>query len=125
MTPSSNETSELRDTDAAPARERKHRVWTWVNWVLALLTAPAAAFVMLMGIGAVMSTAACSTVECPDLGPSGVMFNVMYYGAPVVAAVTILASFITATRRWGIVVPLCGWGLLVVDLAAMAATFNG
>jgi hypothetical protein len=95
-----------------------------VNWALALLTAPAAALVMVFGIGAVMSTAACSDQACPNLGPSGIVFDVLYYGAPVVAALTILASFFTASHRRGIVVPLCGWALLAADVIAMAITFS-
>jgi hypothetical protein len=48
----------------------------------------------------------------------------LYYGAPVVAGVTIFASFFTANRRRGIIVPLCGWGLLAADVALLAVTFN-
>ncbi|ULN52023.1 hypothetical protein [Mycolicibacillus parakoreensis] len=112
------------DTDRAPQGEHRGRVPRWVNWVLALLTAPAAGMVVIVATGAVMSVAACSTVQCPDLGPSGLLFNVMYYGAPVVAAVTILLSFVTAAKRWGIAVPLTGWALLLADVAALAVTFN-
>ncbi|MEZ0362213.1 hypothetical protein ACAG26_00710 [Mycobacterium sp. pUA109] len=111
-------------TTTAPPDDRKRRVWTWVNWALALLTAPAAALVMIVGLGAVMSTAACSTAECPNLGPSGFMFNVMYYGAPAVAAATILLSFFTASRRRGLIVPICGWALLLVDVIAITVSFN-
>jgi hypothetical protein len=125
MTSSNNQISkQVADNDAAAHPDSKRRVWTWVNWILALLTAPGAALVMIFAMGAVMSTAACSTVECPNLGPSGFMFNVFYYGAPLVAGVTILLSFFTATRRRGIIVPMCGWALLVADIVALAITFN-
>lgn len=119
------ETSErVPEAGTAPPPARNHRVWTWVNWALAVLTAPAAALVMVFSIGAVMSTAACSTVECPNMGPNGFVFALMYYGPPVVAGATILASFVTARRRWGIIVPLCCFGLLVLDVVAMTIAFS-
>jgi hypothetical protein len=37
---------------------RGGRVRLWVNWVLALLTVPGAAVVLIFALGAVMSTAA-------------------------------------------------------------------
>ncbi|MEB3048738.1 hypothetical protein KV112_03120 [Mycolicibacter sp. MYC123] len=107
-----------------PVQERNHRARLWVNWVTALLTAAGAALVMASATGAVMSTAACSTAECPDLGPSGVVFAILYYGAPVIAALTILASFWTAGRRRGFVVPVAGWVLLGIDLLALVIAFR-
>ena len=97
-------------------------VWPWVNWGLALSTVPAAAIVMLFALGAVMSTDGCADRSCPNLGHGGIDFGVAFYGAPVVAFVVILISFFTAKRRGGIVVPLCGWALLVADVAVMMAT---
>jgi hypothetical protein len=97
-------------------------VWLWVNWVLALLTVPAAALVMIFALGAVMSTAACSDQQCPNLGPGGISFGVMFYGAPVVAAIVIVLSFFTARRRWGVAVPLGGLALLVADVVTLALT---
>jgi hypothetical protein len=107
-----------------PVKTDDHRARFWVNWVAAVLTAAGAAVVMVFATGAVMSTAACSTAECPDLGPSGVVFGVLYYGAPVIAALTILASFWTAGRRRGVIVPLAGWVLLALDLLALVAAFQ-
>lgn len=101
-----------------------HRARLWVNWVAALLTVVGAALVMVLATGAVMSTAACSTGECPDLGPSGVGFGVLYYGAPVIAALTILASFWTAGRQRGFLVPLAGWVLLALDLLTLVIVFR-
>jgi uncharacterized membrane protein YcfT len=112
----------MTSSNNPPDRTRWRRLG--VNWALALLTAPGAALVMIFAIGAVMSVAACSTVECPHLGPSGALYNVLYYGAPVVAGLTILVSFVTAKRRWGIAVPLSGLGLLLADVAVLAITFN-
>jgi hypothetical protein len=102
--------------------ERRGHVWPWINWGLALTTVPAAAIVMLFALGAVMSTDGCSDRQCPNLGRGGIDFGVAFYGAPVVALVVIVISFFTAKRRGGIVVPLCGWALLVADVAIMAAT---
>ncbi len=99
--------------------------WPWVNWALALATVPAAAIVMLFALGAVMSTDGCSASSCPNLGRGGINFGVAFYGAPVVAVVVIVISFFTAKRRGGIVVPLCGWALLVADVALMAVSVSG
>lgn len=109
---------------ATPVRDRRGRGRLWLNWALALSTIVGAVLARIFALGAVMSTAACSTAECPDLEPSGLLFSVLYYGGPVIAAVTILVSFFTAHRTWGIAVPLCGWGLLVADVAGLAITFR-
>src|SRR5579875_2096471 len=77
------------------------RLRLWVNWVLALLTIPAAAVVLVFTLGAVMSTAGCSAGQCPNLGPAGISFGVLFYGAPIVAALAIVISIFTARRRWG------------------------
>ncbi|MEB3069970.1 hypothetical protein [[Mycobacterium] vasticus] len=107
-----------------PLEREANRARFWVNWVLALLTIVGAALVMTFAVGAVMSTAACSTVECPDVGPSGVLFGVFYYGAPAIAALTILASFFTAWRPRGFIVPVTGWLLLVLDVLALSIAFR-
>jgi hypothetical protein len=115
-----------RTTAPAQSESRGRRVWPWVNWGLALSTVPAAAIVMLFALGAVMSTDGCSDRSCPNLGRGGIDFGVAFYGAPVVAVVVIIViSFFTAKRRGGIVVPLCGWALLIADVAVMAATVSG
>jgi hypothetical protein len=41
-----------------------------------------------------------------------------------VAVVVIIVSFLTAKRRGGIAVPLCGWALLIADVALMAASVS-
>jgi hypothetical protein len=98
------------------------RLRLWVNWVLALLTGVGAAGVMFFSFGAVMSTAACSDKQCPTLGPRGISFDVLFYGAPVVAALTIVISIFTARRRWGIAVPICALALLIADVTILAVT---
>ncbi|HYB35272.1 MAG TPA: hypothetical protein VEF72_05485 [Mycobacterium sp.] len=96
----------------------------WVKRVLAVLTVPGVAIVLILALGAVMSTAACSGQQCPDLGPAGIGFGVLFYGALVVALLVIVISFFTASRRWGIVIPLCGWALLIADIAILAVAFK-
>lgn len=103
-----------------------HRnVWPWVNWALALTTVPGAALAMLFALGAVMSTDGCSGRSCPNLGRGGIDFGVAFYGAPAVALVVLVVTWFTAKRRGGIVVPVCGWVLLVADVLLMAAAVSG
>lgn len=104
---------------------RGRNVWPWVNWGLALATVPAAAIVMLFALGAVMSTDGCADRSCPNLGHGGINFGVAFYGAPAVAVVVVVISLFTAKRRGGIAVPLCGWALLIADVALMAASVSG
>ena len=92
--------------------------------MLALLTVPVAVVVVVVGIGAAMSVAACSGGQCPDLGPSGLLYGVLLYGAPVVSLLTIAVSFFTAKRRLGSIVPVCGLALLLADLGSMAILFR-
>ncbi len=94
----------------------------WLNWGLALLTAVAAGLTMAVALGAVMSTAACSDKACPNLGPRGISFDTLYYGAPAVAVATIVVSIFTARRRWGFVVPVMALALLIADMATLAVT---
>lgn len=87
------------------------------------MTVPAAALIMIFAVGAAMSMAACSTAQCPDLGPGGVLHGVLFYGAPLVAGVTVIASFFTALRRRGWIVPAVALALLAADFAALATLF--
>jgi hypothetical protein len=124
MTATTNQSSGLTlnaGTALAPDRPRE---WTWLNWALALLAAPAAVLVMNFALGVATSTAACSTLACPGFGSNGLLFDVLYQGAAVVAGTMILLSFFTATRRLGFLVPLLGWGLLVADVAILSVTFT-
>jgi hypothetical protein len=110
------------ELSASSGTDRSNRLRFWVNWALALLTVVGAGVVMVYALGAVMSTAACSDKQCPKLGPNGISFDVLFYGAPVVAAVTIVVSFFTAQRRWGFVVPLVALALLIGDITTLAVT---
>ncbi|MDT5276064.1 MAG: hypothetical protein QOG95_2996 [Mycobacterium sp.] len=110
------------DRDSQSAAPGGSRGRLWLNWGLALLTLVGAVVVMAVALGSVMSTAACSDKQCPNLGPDGISFNVLFYGAPVVAALTIVVSFFTARRRWGFVVPVSALALLIADVVVLVAT---
>ena len=112
-----------RDALAEPGdTDRDKRVRLWVNWGLALLAVVGAGVVIVFALGAVMSTAACSDKACPNLGPNGISFDMLFYGAPVVAAVAVVVSFFTAGRRWGFVIPMIAIALLIADVAILATT---
>ncbi|UMB70003.1 hypothetical protein [Mycobacterium paraterrae] len=113
--------------DIEPAAEsarppRSDRARLWLNWALAILTVIGAGVAMAVALGAVMSTAACSDKACPNLGPRGISFDVLYYGAPAVAIVTVVLSFFTARHRWGFWIPVVALALLVADVAILAIT---
>ncbi len=110
------------DTSAAPRADTSRRTRLWVNWLLAVSTILGAVAVQLFAMGAVMSTAACSNPNCPK--PTGFVYGMLTYGAPVIAAVAILLSFVTAGHRRGWLVPAIAWLLLVIDVAVLAATFS-
>src|ERR1700684_4553708 len=110
------------DRDSQSAAPGGSRGRLWLNWGLALLTLVGATVVMAVALGSVMSTAACSDKQCPNLGPDGGRFNVLFYGAPVVAALTIVVSFFTARRRWGFVVPVSALALLIADVVVLVGT---
>ncbi|SCX27860.1 hypothetical protein [Mycolicibacterium fluoranthenivorans] len=96
----------------------------WLNWLLALLTVPVAMAVMLFAFAAVMGLARCTDGGCDHMGPGEFWFGILAYGPPVVAVVTIAASFYTASRKHAIWVPVAGLGLLFIDLAVLAITFR-
>ncbi len=127
----SQENSDVK-VDALPNRaaesstptesDRSKRRRLLVNWAMALLTVLGAGIVMAVALGAVMSTAACSDKACPNIGPAGISFNALFYGAPVLAALTIVVSFFTAKRRWGFVVPISALAVMIADIAILAVT---
>ncbi|AGZ51125.1 hypothetical protein PJK45_26660 [Mycobacterium kansasii] len=116
-----NRLTETRPSGVAAPTRGSGQARLWITWVLALLTVPGAAIVMLFALGAVMSTDACSESRCPNLG-AGIDFGVLFYGAPVVALLVVVVSVFTAKLRFGIAVPLVGVALLVADVAILAAT---
>ncbi|OBK35750.1 hypothetical protein A5658_01235 [Mycobacterium sp. 1245111.1] len=111
------------DGETQPAKPASNsRLRLWLNWALAVLTVIGAGAAMAVALGAVMSTAACSDKACPNLGPHGISFDTLYYGAPAVAVITVVLSFFTARRRWGFVVPVVALALLIADMAIVAVT---
>jgi hypothetical protein len=108
-------------TSPPDPRDDEGKTRSRVNWVLALLSVPAAAIVMLFALGAVMSTDSCIENRCPNLG-GGISFDVLFYGPPLLALLVIVTSVFTAKRRAGIAVPLGGLTLLTADVAILAAT---
>jgi hypothetical protein len=102
--------------------DRGERLRLWVNWLLALFTVVGAAVVVVYFFGAVMSTAGCGVKQCQHLGPNWISPDVLLYGPPVVAALTIVVSFFTARRRWGVAVPICALALLIADVTILAVT---
>ena len=100
--------------------DRSKRLRLWMNWALAVLTVLGAGVVVVYFFGAVMSTAACSDERCPHPEPNWISPDVLLYGPPVVAALTVIASFFTAQRRWGVVVPVVALALLAADIGILA-----
>jgi hypothetical protein len=100
--------------------DRRRRLW--VNWSLAVLTVVGAAVAVFYFFSAVMSTAGCSASTCTHSEPNWVSPDVVLYGPPVVASLTVIVSFFTAGRRWGFVVPVFALALLVAEIATLAVT---
>jgi hypothetical protein len=94
-----------------------------LNWVLALCTLPAAAAVIGYAFLQVMGTAACSDQTCPRLGPGEFGFTLIVYGAPVVAVLAVLLSFVTARKPRGVLVPAGAFLLLIVAAVVLFLTF--
>jgi hypothetical protein len=108
----------------ALALEAPPRDWTWLNWALSLLTAPAAALVMAFALARVSGSALCNRAACPELRVNGSLFSLLYHGAAGVAATTLfLAFFFATTSRRGIAVWACGWTLLMADLVVLVSVF--
>lgn len=118
--PASELTTDQSAPDLAEDRTRTH---TAANWAAALATSLGAAAVVLFAYMEVLGTAGCSDRTCAHLGPNEFGFTVITYGAPIVAAAAILISFATARKRWGSVVPITAWLLLIAGFAVLLATF--
>lgn len=108
----------------ADAQRAGHRRRTITNWVLAVLTVPGAFLIVLYQYAQVLATAGCSERTCAKLGPSPFAFGLVEYGAPVVAVLTVALSFVTARARYGIVVPMAAWALLIAGFVVLTFTFE-
>ncbi|ORB18319.1 hypothetical protein BST37_01515 [Mycobacterium noviomagense] len=95
-----------------------------LNWILALLTVPAALLVMAIGFAGAMSTDRCAYQYCAHQGPPMPIFVVLFYGAPVIAVLTIVVSRRTAKRGWGILIPLATYVVFACDIAVLYLTFR-
>lgn len=106
-------------TSSEHSAEGRHKT---LNWTLAILTVPAALAVVVYSYLQVLGSAGCSGGTC-KVGPSETVFGLIEYGTPVVAVVAVVLSFVTARRRYGIVVPAVAWLLIVAAAAVLFATF--
>lgn len=102
--------------------DQPNRPRTVLNWALAVSTILGAAALVVLAYGKVMGTAACTADPCQV--PSEGLFTVLLYGPPVVAAVAVLLSFVTAKRSKGFLVPVFAWLLLAVDLVLLMTSFR-
>ncbi|MEU0494657.1 hypothetical protein [Mycobacterium sp. NPDC006124] len=96
---------------------------TAVNWILAILSAPAALAVVVYSYLQVLGTAGCSSGTCTEFGPNETVFGLIEYGTPAVAAVAVGLSFLTARHRYGIVVPAVAWLVVIAAAAVLFTTF--
>ncbi|BBY32741.1 hypothetical protein [Mycolicibacter minnesotensis] len=102
---------------AVPAvLEKPARDWTWINWTLSLLTAPAAVLTMTFALARASGASACARSSCLGPGMGGTSFGLLFHAAPVIAALTFLLAFFFATHRLGFLVWIGGWILLAADL---------
>ncbi|MCX2711722.1 hypothetical protein [Mycolicibacterium sp. J2] len=91
------------------------------NWVLALATLPAAAAVVGFAYLQIMGTAGCSEPDCARLNTLG--FTLIQYGVPAVAALAVVASFVTARRRGGVLVPVAAWAVILLAVLVLIVSF--
>jgi hypothetical protein len=94
-----------------------------LNWALALSTILGAAAVEVYAYVQVLGLAGCTDRDCPRAGPGEAGYTVIIYGAPIVAVVAVLLSFVTARRAKGIWVPVCAWVLLIAAFLVLVLTF--
>ena len=101
-----------------------HQGRTALNWTLAALTVPGAVIIVAFEYIQVLGTAGCSEHTCGPLGPGPFVFGLIEYGAPLVAIVCVALSFIAARRRYGTLVPLIAWAILVSAFAVLNFSFQ-
>ncbi|MDX1890355.1 hypothetical protein [Mycolicibacterium sp. 050158] len=110
-------------TERADVDRASHGGRTALNWMLAILSAVGALAVVVYAYLQVLGTAGCTAGDCGGVGPSESVFGLIEYGVPVVAVVCIALSFLTARRRYGIVVPIIAWALIIVAALVLYGTF--
>jgi hypothetical protein len=92
-----------------------------LNWVLGVATVPAAIGIVGLVYIQILGSAGCSGA-CATM--SETTFTLIEFGVPAVAVLTVLASFFTAGRRRGILVPLIAWALLVLATVVIFLSFR-
>lgn len=92
-----------------------------MNWVLAIATVPAAIAVLVLLYGQILGTAGCSAGSCATLSETS--FTAIQYGVPAIAVLTVVASFFTARKRGGVIVPIIAWALLIIAAVVLFAAF--
>lgn len=101
----------------------RHRGRTFWNWTAAVLALVASLAVVAFAYAQVLGTAACTDQTCGGTGPNETVFGLILYGTPIVGLLAVLASFFTARRRTGFVVPLVAWLAVVAALVVLLGTF--
>lgn len=104
-------------------QDGRHRGRTFWNWTAAILALIASLAVVVFAYVSVIGTAACTDGTCGGTGPSETAFGLVLYATPIVGALAVLASFFTAKRTKGFVVPLIAWLVVVAALGVLLVTF--
>ena len=105
-----------------PTHEKSSPARTTLNWVFGVATVPAAIAIIAVVYLKILSTAGCTTPTCPTLSETS--FTLIQFGVPAVAVLTVIASFFTAGKRRGALVPIVAWGLLVLATAVTFLAFR-
>jgi hypothetical protein len=71
-----------------------------------------------------MGTDRCAYEYCARHGPPYHVFGMLFYGAPLVAVLAVIASFWTARRSWCILIPLAALAFFGIDLVVLYLTFE-
>lgn len=98
------------------------RTQLWLTWLLTLLTVPVAAAVMLYAYGSVLGVAGCPSPGCAHPGP--LWFGILAYAPPLIVTATIVMVSLVGSRRHGIWIPVLALGVLLIDLASLAFSFQ-
>lgn len=104
-----------------PTRHSGSTTRTVANWVLSVAAVPAAVAIVVALYGQILGTAGCSPGSCATLSENS--FTLIQYGVPVVAVLTVVASFFTARKRGGVIVPIVAWALLILAAVVLVTAF--
>lgn len=110
----------MSTTQAQPTRHRGRTFWNWTAAILALVASLA---VVVFAYVSVLGSAACTDGTCGGTGPGETTFGLILYGPPIVGVLAVAASFFTAKRRAGFVVPVVAWVVVLAAAAILIVTF--